>query len=603
MHTQTLDREATRQKYAEERAKRLRPDGPSQYLGFTGRFAEQLGDPYLPVAERPALTDDVAFTFIGAGFAGLLVAARLKQAGLEQVRIIDKAGDFGGTWYWNRYPGAMCDSPSLVYLPLLEETGYMPVEKYSRSTEILDYCRSLAEHFDLYQDALFHTEVTSLVWDDERARWRVRTNRGDDFTAQFVGLGLGVLQVPKLPGIQGIEDFGGHSFHTSRWDYDYTGGDPAGAPMERLADKRVAIIGTGATAIQAVPELAKWAGELYVIQRTPSSVAVRGNEPINPDWFAEIATPGWQQRWIDNFAAQSHLREMILNLSRDEITEDLVQDGWTEAARRVRERLDGVPADQRTVESVRKLYDDVEFDVMDEIRARVDAVVEDAGTAAALKPWYRRTCKRPCFHDEYLDAFNRPNTHLIDTGGAGVERITDRGIVVGGREYEVDCIVYASGFVLGTAFPDPAGFDPTGRDRKLLSECWADGYPTLHGIHVDGFPNLFHAIMVGGHTQRSSVTNNFVQASKTIAAVVDHAVSHGYSRVEATSEAVQSWSDILLPITGVGEEDLCTPSYLNNEGKQFSFSVGLEHPEGSDGFFRFMEEWRRAGTFEGLEFS
>src|SRR6476646_4519116 len=229
-----VDKDALRRKYREERDKRLRPDGNDQYVRLTGRFAHYAEDPYT--------------AFIGGGFAGLVTGARLKEAGVDDVRIIDKAGDFGGTWYWNRYPGAQCDTASFVYMPLLEETGHMPTEKYAHAPEILEHCQRIGKHFDLYANALFHTEVTDLVWEADRSCWRVRTNRGDEFTAQFVGMGTGPLHVPKLPGIPGLEDFKGHSFHTSRWDYDYTGGDPSGAPMEKLADRRVGIIGTGATA-------------------------------------------------------------------------------------------------------------------------------------------------------------------------------------------------------------------------------------------------------------------------------------------------------------------------------------------------------------------
>ena len=153
-------------------------------------------------------------------------ARGLSEAGVTDVRIIEKGGDFGGTWYWNRYPGAQCDTASLVYMPLLEETGYMPSEKYAHAPEILEHCRRIGRQYGLYDNALFHTQVTSLDWDEADSRWNISTNRGDAFTAQFVGMGTGPLHVPKLPGIPGIETFKGHSFHTSRWDYGYTGGDP-----------------------------------------------------------------------------------------------------------------------------------------------------------------------------------------------------------------------------------------------------------------------------------------------------------------------------------------------------------------------------------------
>jgi len=332
------------------------------------------------------------------------------------VRIIEKGGDFGGTWYWNRYPGAQCDTASFVYMPLLEETGHMPTEKYAHAPEILEHCQRIGKQFELYANALFHTEVTDLEWDAGRSRWIIRTNRGDEFTAQFLGMGTGPLHVPKLPGIPGIESFRGHSFHTSRWDYDYTGGDPNGAPMEKLADKRVAIIGTGATAVQCVPHLARACQELYVFQRTPSSVDVRDNRPTDPEWFAEIATPGWQQRWLENFTA---------NQTGGIVADDLVMDGWTDLARRVREKIMSLPAEEFTPEGMLAAYEDSDFEKMEEIRNRVDSIVEDPETAQALKAWYRQLCKRPCFHDEYLDAYNEPGTHLVDTDGSSLLQVEE----------------------------------------------------------------------------------------------------------------------------------------------------------------------------------
>jgi cation diffusion facilitator CzcD-associated flavoprotein CzcO len=293
-----IDKDAIKTKYRAERDKRLRSDGTAQYSRVVGTGLE---DPYTPIQPREPKMDHVTFAFVGGGFAGLVTSARLVEAGVRDVRIIDKAGGFGGAWYWNRYPGAQCDTASMVYMPLLEETGHRPSEKYAHAPEILAQCERIGRQYGLYEQALLHTEVTALTWDDAKAVWRIQTDRGDDFTAQFVGLGTGPLHVAKLPGIPGIHMFKGHSFHTSRWDYDYTGGDPFGAPLDKLADKRVAIIGTGATGIQCVPHLAKTCGRLYVCQRTPSSIDVRANAPIDPDWFEDVATPGWQQRWLTNF--------------------------------------------------------------------------------------------------------------------------------------------------------------------------------------------------------------------------------------------------------------------------------------------------------------
>ncbi len=438
---QTIDKAALRQKYLAERDKRLRPDGNEQYLEIKGQFAHYLEDPYTPRVERAAKTDHVTFAFVGGGFAGLATGARLVEAGITDVRIIEKGGDFGGTWYWNRYPGAQCDTASMIYMPLLEETGHMPTEKYAHAPEILAHCQRIGKQFKLYEHALFHTQVRSITWDEKNSRWQIKTDRGDNFTAQYIGLGTGPLHVPKLPGIPGIESFKGHSFHTSRWDYEYTGGNTTGAPLNKLADKRVAIIGTGATSVQCVPHLARACKTLYVFQRTPSSVDVRANAPIDPDWFASIATPGWQLRWLENFTA---------NQAGGNAEVDLVQDGWTDLARRIREQIRKLPPQERTVPKMLAAYEDADFEKMEEIRARADAIVQERETAAKLKAWYRQLCKRPCFHDAYLQAFNNPAVKLIDTDGQGVERITPTGVVVAGKEYPVDCIIYASGFEVGT---------------------------------------------------------------------------------------------------------------------------------------------------------
>ncbi|MEV0625842.1 flavin-containing monooxygenase [Nonomuraea wenchangensis] len=583
-------KEALRRKYREERDKRLRPDGNDQYLRLP---ADYLDDPYTPRTERAPKTDHVTVAVIGGGFAGLLTGARLKEAGVQDVRILDKAGDFGGTWYWNRYPGAQCDTASYVYMPLLEETGHMPSEKYAHAPEILEHCRRIGKHFGLYDDALFHTEVTGLEW--LGGRWLVRTGRGDAFTAQFVVMGIGPLHVPKLPGIPGMADFRGHAFHTSRWDYAYTGGDPAGAPMDRLADKRVAIIGTGATAVQCVPHLARSAAELYVFQRTPSSVDVRDNRPTDPEWFAGIATPGWQRRWLENFTAMQ---------TGAQAEEDLVMDGWTDLARRVRARIAELP--EVTPRTLLAAFEDSDFEKMEEIRARVDAVVRDPETARGLKAWYRQLCKRPCFHDEYLQAFNLPGVHLVDTDGQGVERVTERGVVVAGREYEVDCVIYASGFEVGTDWTRRAGYDLTGRDGRRLSEHWADGMRSLHGIHVHGFPNAF----LIGHTQGanllSNIPHNLTEAGRTVAAVVAHALAHGHTEVEVTEEAENGWVDLLLSGNGplLGSPD-CTPGYYNNEGQDLGVRGRLNggYPGGAAAFFTYIDQWRSSGTFEGLRFT
>ena len=591
-----IDKQALLARYIAERDKRLRTDGNDQYQQLTGRFAHYAQDPYTPVAEREPKTDHVTFAFVGGGFAGLVTGARLVEQGVTDVRIVEKGGDFGGTWYWNRYPGAQCDTASMIYMPLLEETGHMPTEKYAHAPEILAQCQRIGKQYGLYDNALFHTEVTDIAWDEAHSRWVISTNRGDAFTASFIGLGTGPLHVPKLPGIPGIEAFKGHAFHTSRWDYDYTGGDPSGALMEKLADKRVAIIGTGATSVQAVPHLAKACKELYVVQRTPSSVDVRANAPIDPEWFASIATPGWQQRWLENFTA---------NQAGGNAEVDLVMDGWTDLSRRIREKIAQLPPGERTPQKMLAAYEDSDFEKMEEIRARAAAIVQDGETSEKLKAWYRQLCKRPCFHDAYLQAFNVPGVRLIDTDGQGVEAVTENGFVVGGVEHEVDCIIYASGFEVGTDYKRRSGFEVTGKDGLTLSEAWGEGIKSKHGIHVRGFPNAFFVQPTQGANLISNIPHNLTDSGRTIAVTIKHALDGGFAEVEVTQEAQDAWVALMLSGMGrmMGAPD-CTPGYYNNEGQDPGPAAKLNvgYPAGASAYFQYIDGWRKSGQFEGLEF-
>lgn len=593
-----IDREALRARYRAERDKRLRPEGNVQYLEPTGRFAHFLDDPYVTPEPREPRLDEVDVVCIGGGFAGLVTGARLRQAGVDDICIVEGGGDVGGAWYWNRYPGAMCDTAAMIYLPLLEDTGYLPTQKYVVASEIFAHARRIATQFDLYDGALFSTEVTELRWDEAASRWLVRTNRGDELRARFVTMGTGPLHRPKLPGIEGLERFGGHCFHTSRWDYEYTGGDAQGVPMERLADRRVGIIGTGATAVQCIPHLARDAGELFVFQRTPSSIDERNNRPIDPAELGELG-PGWQREWLINFAT----------LQTGGFTDvDLVEDGWTDIAQRIRDRVvaEVTGGAEFTPETVRRAFEDSDDEKMSEIRARVDAIVADPATAEALKPWYRQLCKRPCFHDEYLQAYNEPGVHLVDTDGKGVQRIDETGVWVGERHYPLDCLIFASGFEVGTDVARRAGFQTHGRDGVVLSQRWADGMQSLHGIHVHGFPNLFVVGMSQGANLISNFTHNLVEAATTIATVVAHARELGAEQVEVTPAAEQQWVAALegAPTSFLGNPE-CTPGYYNNEGGEIGRRERLNasgYPGGPVAYFGYIEQWRTSGAFDGLEF-
>ncbi|MGD8829717.1 MAG: NAD(P)/FAD-dependent oxidoreductase, partial [Pseudomonadales bacterium] len=362
-----FDPDALRDKYREERDKRLRPDGNEQYVEVKGEFSHYIDDPYLEESiEREPLFDEVEVAVIGGGFGGLLAGARLREAGVDSIRMIEKGGDFGGTWYWNRYPGAACDIESYVYLPLLEEVGYMPEKKYSTGKEILWYSQEIARRYGLYRDVLFQTEVTALRWDESSDRWIIETNRGDGMRARFVAMSNGPLNRPKLPGIPGIDTYQGHTFHTSRWDYEYTGGSAEGN-LTGLADKTVAIIGTGATAVQCVPHVGESARHLYVFQRTPSSIDERNDRPTDPDWAASLE-PGWHQKRMDNF-------NILVSGGVQE--EDLVKDGWTEIIRNLLFMVKNEDDPDLSPEALAEKMELADFQKMEQIRARVDRIVQD----------------------------------------------------------------------------------------------------------------------------------------------------------------------------------------------------------------------------------
>ena len=588
-----FDPAALRQKYREERDRRLRQEGNDQYIEVKDGFAHFLDDPYVePGFEREPLTDEVEVLVIGGGFGGLLAGARLRQQGVEDIRIVDPAADFGGTWYWNRYPGIACDIESYTYLPLLEEVGYVPKEKYSFGKEILDHSQAIARKFDLYRDVCFQTRVEELRWDEDEARWIVTTNRNDRMKAHYLCLATGPLNRPKLPGIAGIEEFEGHTFHASRWDYQYTGGDSEGN-LTGLRGRRVGIIGTGATAVQCVPHAGEWAEHLYVFQRTPSSIDVKHNPPTDAEW-ATTLQPGWHQHRMDNFNG------LVSGVPQ---AEDLVNDGWTDIIGNLLVAIQQGKAKDLSPGGLASAAEMADFEKMQEIRARVESIVEDPGTAEALKPYYRQFCKRPCFHNEYLETFNRPNVTLVDTKGKGVERITKKGVVVDGREYELDCLIYASGFEVGTDYSRRAGLQLYGRGGQSLTEKWADGERTLHGMHVRGFPNCY--IMSNpqaGFT--ASYPHLLNEQAKHLAYIIKTGIDQGRRRIETTEAGEAGWVEQCLGKAGIAGEffENCTPGYYNNEGKSSEVSAqnGF-YGGGSIEFFQILESWRKDGRLEGME--
>ncbi len=590
-----FDPDALRRKYREERDRRLRADGNAQYIEVKGKYEHFLEDPYAePGFERAPLHDEVEVIVVGGGFGGLLAGVRLRQAGIDNFRIIDPAADFGGTWYWNRYPGIACDIESYTYLPLLEEVGYIPKEKYSFGTEILEHSQAIARKFDLYRDVCFQTRVEEVRWDEEAARWIVSTHRGDRMRAHYLCLATGPLNRPKLPGIPGIEEFRGHSFHASRWDYRYTGGNAEGN-LTGLRGKRVGIIGTGATAVQCIPHLGEWSEHLYVFQRTPSSIDVKNNPPTDPEW-AKSLQPGWHRHRMDNFNA------LVSGVPQPE---DLVHDGWTDLIGKLILGVQQGRSIEMTPEGIAKAVELADFEKMEEIRARVDSIVRDPQTAEALKPYYRQFCKRPCFHNEYLDTFNRPNVTLVDTKGKGVERITAKGVVVEGREYEVDCLIYASGFEVGTDYSRRAGMTIIGRDGQTLTQKWEGGIVTLHGMHVHGFPNLY--LMSNPQAGFTASYPHLLDEQAThLAYIIQKGIEQGARVVEATPEGEAAWVKRCIErARNMGDFfENCTPGYYNNEGKVSERSVqdGF-YGGGSIEFFQVLADWRKQGQLQGMQFT
>jgi cation diffusion facilitator CzcD-associated flavoprotein CzcO len=583
-----FDPDALRRKYGEERAKRLRPDATAQYQPLAGRFAHLAEDPHAdPNFTRDPVHDDIDVLIIGGGLSGLTTAARLRQQGVQSIRIVEKGADFGGTWYWNRYPGAACDVESYIYLPLLEELGYVPTEKYAKAPEIYEYCRKIARFYDLYRTALLQTTVTGLRWDSKAARWILSTNRSDRIAARFAVVAPGILSQPKLPRIPGIETFAGHSFHTSRWDYKYTGGDERGG-LVGLADKRVGVLGTGATAIQCVPQAARFAKHLYVFQRTPSSVDARNNVATDAD-FRRAQTPGWHRRRMVNF------NNLVNGIPEKE---DLVCDGWTDILADLAFVLNssGSLPDPAKVELAL-------FAKMEKSRQRISTIVKDPATAEALKPYYNYLCKRPCFSDEYLQSFNRDNVTLVDTAGKGVERITPSGAVAAGKEYPLDCLIYATGFEWLSEFAGMIGYDIHGRDDLALSERWSQGTRTMHGIQTRGFPNLF-ILGLAQNGVTVNLTHLIDERAIHLAYLLKRCLQDEVRTIEPTQQAEDKWVDEIIAQRGPRRAFLesCPPSYYNQEGKDTpATALNDIYGAGSVAFFKVLEEWRAQDRLEGME--
>lgn len=493
---------------------------------------------------------------------------------------------------------------SYVYLPFLEETGYLPKERFTPGPEILEHFDRIVTKWDLRSRAYLQTKIESVVWDEGIRRWRVHTDHADRFVAQFVVLATGTLHEPKLPGISGIDEFRGRQFHSGRWDYGVTGGDPLGGRMTKLADKTVGIVGTGASAVGIVPVLARSARKLYVFQRTPSTIWPRENWKTDAAAMAATLTPGWQQARMDQLAAVLHggPGEVVSDAAECTAAEGLEVLTLRELYREA--EAAGVAVQPDEVAELMRLAD---LRRMEAVRRFIEETVRDRETAEKLKPWYSYLCKRPAFQREYLDAFNRPNVELVDTDGKGVSRLTASGVVANGREYPVDVLVYATGFDFFLSVPlrDRTGIELVGKRGQTLDEKWAKEQPsTLFGVHVPDFPNLF---IVGPVQAGLSLTwlHTAYAAGDHIAAVVARVLRDGgYDVVEPSAEAAEEWSREIEEGAEMWLKygQACSPGYGNNEGKPEEVSPrwGV-YPKGVLAWSQAMREWREEGSMKGIE--
>jgi cation diffusion facilitator CzcD-associated flavoprotein CzcO len=593
---ESIDMAALNARYAVERDKRLRSDGQAQFQKLDGLVPDYANDPHLPIAPRDPVNKDIDVVVLGAGWGGIIAGYHLSQAGVTDVCHIDTAGDFGGVWYWNRYPGIQCDNDAYCYLPLLEEMGFLPSKKFADGAEIQAYAKSIAVKSGFADKALFHTQVNSIVWDAASQRWQVGTNRGDAIRARHVVVAAGVLNMPKLPGVPGIASFKGKMFHSARWDYLYTGGSYGQPELDLLADKVVAITGTGATAIQAVPHLAKYAKHLYVIQRTPSTVDERPNPPTDTEWAKSLA-PGWQKHRISNFNRAS----MELFMPGDT---DLIGDIWTEVNRNLLAQSEAEGWKELDPMEFFQRRDVIDAQVMERLRDRCDTIIKDKATADALKPWYNYMCKRPLSSDEFYEAFNRDNVTLLDVSDSkGLETMTEKGFVVAGQEYGIDCMIFASGFEVTSSLDRRWGIPTfTGKGGESIYDHWRDGPKTLHGVMTHGFPNQYYVGYIQGGAN-GTVTEQFGRQGAHAAYIIAECLKRGVKECEPSQDAqdayVKTYYEIRPDISAL--QARCPPGYFNNEGEgtnPWGLFPGWGY--GWDHFEAMLADWRDKGDMEGM---
>ncbi|OAA32099.1 cyclohexanone monooxygenase [Moelleriella libera RCEF 2490] len=621
------------EKYLQESQKRFRQDGLSQYVELDAAASERLTglakDPWVDHedlnARSPNLKDGdhVKFFILGAGYGGLAYGALLVEGGISphDIRLVDIAGGFGGTWYWNRYPGVMCDTESYIYMPLLEETGYMPQHRYAYGPELRQHAVNIAIKWGLHDCGVFRTQAHAFDWNDDEKRWKVvlEQDRGlheppvdMSVTAQFVILAGGIFARPKTPRGGETESFRGQMMHTSRWNYDVSGGSPQDWTLTGLQGKKVGIVGTGATAIQCVPELAKWAGSLHVFQRTPSSVDERGQAPTDlAAWEEMTAEKGWWRTRNKNFCG--------VMSGYSSVGQNIPKERWLES-KSYKYVVGGKHDKPLTVDQVPELINKALVDDKphtDRIRGRVDKVVRnDKNTAEALKAWYPTWCKRPCFHDDYLPTFNLPHVKLVDTSPQGIEGVNENGIIAGGTQYDLDVIVWATGFrpFVNNCEPSMRIGSTITAKGSTLADLWQKlGPSTLHGLVSPWMPNL----LLSGPPQAGVCANHGLMLDAMarhgvyiMLQTLKRAEEPDRATFRASTEAAEAWSCALAArATFMSPGAVCGPSYLNMEGalrdlppeELMRQARAVVHPEGAIAYMDALEQWRAEGNLQGLE--
>ncbi len=473
-------------------------------------------------------TQQVDVAVVGAGFAGLYLLHRLRKAGFSTV-VIEEAGDVGGTWYWNRYPGARCDIQTIDYSYTFDselESAWQWSEKYATQPEILRYFGFVADRYDLRRDIRFSTRVKAANWDDTSERWQLLTDNGASVSCRYYIMATGCLSTPKPPEIDGVKDFKGTVYFTGRWPHDGV----------NLAGKRVAVIGTGSSGIQSIPLIAEQAAHLTVFQRTPSFALPAHNGPAPDDrktyFEADRAAYREQARW--SLAGVPYPQEMAVS--------------WQLSDAERRERFEKAWAAGDLVHILTQLWADqgVDFDgnalIGKLIHEKIRAVVKDSDTAAALSPHdHPFGAKRPCLDTNYYATYNRPNVTLVNLRQEPIKAITASGIVTDKRSVDVDVIVFATGFDAMTG-AIMAVHPITGRAGKSLSSVWAQGPQTYLGLTVAGFPNLF---MITGPGSPSVLSNMAVSIEQHADWVVDRLAAlreAGFTTMEATETAQAGWA-------------------------------------------------------------